>query len=177
MSVLCDDETFFSLRDGISGTEILRTVDEHFQQELNKAIKLKPIPVGAAIGASFMQRQEEPYRAYTEALSFRYSKYGESIRKQFQELVVLGSASNRQGIENRIREIDRSLRSEARSHFGAAWEADTSSTYALNLIGSWKTIIEPIINYLPVNFREGAIKFLSKQFNRNGFQILFSRYL
>jgi hypothetical protein len=177
LTVMCDDDTYFNLRDGIRGVEILRTIDEHFQQELKKAIKLKPVSVGTAIGASFMQMQGTPYRAYTEALSFRSSRHGEDIRNQFQELVVLGRESNRQGIENRMLEIDRSLQSEARSRFGAAWTADPNSTYAMNLIGSWKAIIEPIVSYLPVDFREGVSKFLNKQFNRNGFQILFSRYL
>jgi hypothetical protein len=178
MSVMCDDnDNYFNFRDVITGTEILRSIDEHFQQELNKAIKLKPIPAGTAIGASFTQMYGDAYRAFTEALSFRYSKYGENIREQFRELVTLGRASNRQGIENRLQDIDRSLRNEARSHFGAAWTPDPSSTYSLNLIGSWKAIVEPIINYLPRDFREGASKFLNKQFNRNGFQILFSRYL
>jgi hypothetical protein len=177
MTVMCDGDTYFELRDVITGVEILRSIDEHFQQELNKAIKLKPIPVGTALGASFMQMHDEAYSAFTEALSFRYSKYGENIRKQFRELVALGSVSNRQGIENRILNIDRSLRNEARSYFGAAWTPDPNSTYVLNFIGSWKALIEPIINYLPMPFQEGATKFLNKQFNRNGFQILFSRYL
>jgi hypothetical protein len=177
MSILCDDDSYFELRQPITGVEVLRSVDEHFQQELSRATKIKPIPVGTALGASFMQIHEDPYRAFSEALSFRNSRYGENVRGIFRELVNLGKLSNRQSIENRIGDIDRSLRNEARSYFGTAWSPDPSSTYVLNLVGSWKSIIEPIINYLPNNFREGANRFLHHQIRRNGFQILFRYYL
>lgn len=177
LSIMCDDESFFYLQEPITGTEILRNIDEHFQRELGKVIKMKPTPVGTAIGASFMQMHRQPYRAFCEALSFRESRQGENVREQFRGLVDLGISSNRQGIENRIREIDKSLRNEARNRFGTAWSPDPNATYAINLVGSWKSIIEPLIDYLPMNFREGATKFLYKQINRNGFQILFSNYL
>ena len=123
-----------------------------------------------------MQIHYEAYRAFSEALSFRESAYGQRIRGQFRELINLGNVSNRQGIENRVREIDQSLQNEARSHFGAAWAPDPSAIYAINFFGSFKYIVEPLLSYLPANFREGAIKFLHRQFYRNGFQILFRHY-
>lgn len=176
MSIMCDDDSYFDLREPITGTDILKIIDEHFQRELRNAMKVKPIPVGAALGASFMQIHYEAYRAFSEALSFRESAYGQRIREQFRELINLGNVSNRQGIENRVREIDQSLQNEARSHFGAAWAPDPSTTYAINFFGSFKYIVEPLLSYLPAHFREGATKFLHRQFYRNGFQILFRHY-
>jgi len=182
LSLICADEELWLgppiHKLEITAREILLELDKHFFRELDKAVKIQPILAGSSIGNSFLQlHPKTPKSAVNEALNFRESNAGREIRDHFRDMVNLGRESNKQAINNRLRDMDKLLRNEARRRFGTAWVEDPQATYFLNLLGSWKNIIEPFVGTLPRRCRESITRTLYKSSSRNGFQILFSRYL
>lgn len=178
LSTICNDDTLWYGKREISASEILHELDSRFFMAIDKAIKINPLPGGVALGAAFMQgHRRDPIAWIYEALEFRESRSGTEIRDFFRDLLALGTISNKQGIQDRLKDLDKLLQDASRNHFGTSWAPDEKASFMLGLSGSWQDLVSPVLEMIPRRTREALTRVLYSPIRAHGFQLLFTRYL
>lgn len=176
LSALCADEVTMGPA-AISPTELLETLDARFFRQVTLAARVPPRKAGYAIGTAFLAARFHAADAVSEALWFRATDKGEQLRAIFRELVVLGQDSNIQGIERQLQQLERELANEARHIYGTGSEPDRKSDFLIDLTGTWKGVVQPLLSMVPLRVRDAVTRALYTSVPRSGFQILFRKYV
>ncbi len=162
----------------ISSHELIQDIDGIFRQHLQSALHVEGLEAGAALPGAFLNKNHDnASAAFLDILRFRDTPAGKKVRSEMRKLLTVADGSDKQALKARLELLGADLRNIQREITGRASRPHPNSEL-LREAGDKKIVLllERIWDLVPPSTQETLSRIANFNFNKSGFQLIFSYY-